>query len=58
MSPITYTGIQMLVDVIKHAQPSNWKRAKEIQEEVNTIFKDKRHLGMLVSDKVLVDAEW
>ncbi len=32
ISPLTLKSIQMLVDVIKHAQPDNLERAREIEE--------------------------
>lgn len=58
LSPITYTGIKMLIDIINHAHPSNLKRAKEIEEELNRLFTDKHHLGMLMHDKVMVECDW
>jgi predicted glycosyl hydrolase (DUF1957 family) len=58
LSPITYTGIKMLIDIIKHADPSKLERAMEIEEELHQIFTDKRHLGMLANDEVLVESDW
>ncbi len=58
ISPITYTGIEMLIDIISHSNPSNLKRASEIKEELMHVFKDKSHLGMLNRDQVLVEMDW
>lgn len=58
LSPITYTGIKMLIDIIKHANPSSLKRALEIEEELHHIFRDKHHLGMLNKDRVMVEMDW
>lgn len=58
ISPITYTGIKMLIDIIKHANPSKLVRAAEIEEELSYVFKDRRNLGMLCNDKVLVEMDW
>jgi hypothetical protein len=48
----------MLIDIIKHADPSKLERAMEIEEELHQIFTDKRHLGMLANDEVLVESDW
>jgi alpha-amylase/alpha-mannosidase (GH57 family) len=58
LTPITFTGIQMLVEIIKHAQPSNLNRALEMEEELNRVLSDKNNLGMLVDDEVLVKMDW
>lgn len=58
LSPITSSGINMIIDVIRHAQPSNLKRALEIREEMARIFSDKRQLGMLVDEKMMVEMDW
>jgi predicted glycosyl hydrolase (DUF1957 family) len=58
ISPITYTGIKMLIDIIKHAQPSKLQRALELEEELLRVFSDKSNLGILMDDTVLVDMDW
>ena len=58
ISPITYTGIQMLLNIIKHSNPQGYERAREIEEELMRVFKDKSNLGMLNRDQVLVEMDW
>lgn len=57
-SPITYNSIKMLIEIIRHAQPSKLDRALEIQEELDRIFTDKSNLGVLMDDTMKVEMDW
>lgn len=57
-SPITFSGIDMIIDVISKVKPDAIPRAHELKKELEKCFALKVHEGIKPEDKKKMDMQW
>jgi len=58
VSPITFSGIEMLMDVIRLADPESMPKAMEIRSQLERVFSSRTNMKFTPQEQMIRDLEW